>query len=387
MGDSAVASAFVVYNAVSTVLLNTDYFSKWRPTMGACDTGKKGSLETQVQALNDLIEVAKAVVSTLDLDTVLQAILTSAMGFAETPAGSVALYCQEKRELSLHAHSGLTADFVNNERWQATPGGLTEQVLTGGEISFIEDTERAAFFNNPIALNEGIRSLVCVPLIFQGEIMGILYLDDFVPRRFDRERLNLLSVLASFAAMAIHNATLHKHTKLMAITDSLTGLHNHRYFKQFFKQEMARARRYHKPLAIIMMDVDDFKSFNDSYGHASGDMLLSILGECILATIRGVDVAFRYGGEELIVLLPDTRLDQAILAAERLRQAVQDGTARELAGCATRGVTVSVGVASYPENADNMDELFCIVDSLLYRAKRCGKNKVYHQESLQIPAV
>ena len=148
---------------------------------------------------------------------------------------------------------------------------------------------------------------------------------------------------------------------------------------------MARARRYRKPLAIIMMDIDDFKSFNDSFGHASGELLLSTLGACILQTIRGADVAFRYGGEELIVLLPDTGLEPALLTAERLRRRVQERTAGEPAGCATSGVTVSVGVASYPENADSIDELFNIVDSLLYRAKRCGKNKVYHQESLLIP--
>lgn len=354
--------------------------------MAECDGCKKDALESQVRALKDLIEVAKAVVSTLDLDTVLQAILTSAMGFAETPAGSVALYYDTKRELSLHAHSGLTADFVKNERWEVTPGGLTDQVLSAGEIFFIEDTEKTSFFNNSIALNEGIRSLVCVPLVFQRRIMGILYLDDFVPRQFDREKLNLLSILASFAAMAIHNATLHKRTKLMAITDALTGLHNHRYFKQYFKQEVGRAKRYHKPFSIIMMDVDDFKSYNDSFGHATGDHLLSIMGSVILRTIRGVDVAFRYGGEEFIVLLPETRLEQAVLAAERLRQAVQSGTAKNHAGLASRGVTVSIGVASYPENADKMDELFNIVDSLLYQAKRCGKNKVYHQESLLIPA-
>lgn len=342
-------------------------------------------LESQVKGLKDLIEVAKAVVSTLDLDTVLQAILTSAMGFAQTPAGSVALYYDSRRELSLHAHSGLTADFVQNERWTVTPGGLTDQVLKAGEIFFIEDTEQAGFFTNPVALKEGIRSMVCVPLVFQNRIMGILYLDDFMPRQFDREKLNLLSILASFAAMAIHNATLHKRTKLMAITDSLTGLHNHRYFKQYFKQEMGRAKRYHKPFSIIMMDVDDFKSFNDSYGHSTGDDLLAIMGTVILDTIRGVDVAFRYGGEEFIVLLPETRLEKAILAAERLREAVQAGTVNKVAGSAGRGVTVSIGVASYPENADKMDELFNIVDSLLYQAKRCGKNKVYHQESLQIP--
>ncbi|QXE91009.1 sensor domain-containing diguanylate cyclase [Geomonas subterranea] len=355
--------------------------------MTQCDcNSQKESLESQVKALTDLIEVAKAVVSTLDLDTVLQAILTSAMRFAETPAGSVALYYDAKRELSLHAHSGLTADFVKRERWEVAPGGLTEQVLRAGEIFYIEDTEQTPFFNNPVALNEGIRSLVCVPLIFQERIVGILYLDDFAPRQFDREKMNLLSILASFAAMAIHNATLHKRTTLLAITDSLTGLHNHRYFKQYFRQEMARAKRYHKPFSIIMMDVDDFKSYNDTYGHATGDRLLELMGEVILQTIRGVDVAFRYGGEEFIVLLPETRLEQAILAAERLRDAVQSGTANRLVEGTNRGVTVSIGVASYPENADKMDELFNIVDSLLYLAKRCGKNKVYHQESLQIPA-
>src|SRR3954464_15697280 len=109
--------------------------------MHQCDSCSKESLESQVKALKDLIEVAKAVVSTLDLDTVLQAILTSAMGFAETPAGSVALYYDSKRELSLHAHSGLTADFVKMERWEVNPGGLTEQVLKAGEIFFVEDTE------------------------------------------------------------------------------------------------------------------------------------------------------------------------------------------------------------------------------------------------------
>ena len=345
---------------------------------------KTDALESQVKGLKNLIEVAKAVVSTLDLDTVLQAILTSAMGFAETPAGSVALYHDTRRELSLHAHAGLSAEFVKGERWTVTPGGLTDQVLRGGEIFFIEDTERTSFFNNPIALSEGIRSLICVPLVFQGRIMGILYLDDFQPRQFDREKLNLLSVLASFAAMAIHNATLHNRTKLMAITDSLTGLHNHRYFKLFFKQEMGRAKRYLKPFSIIMMDVDDFKTFNDSFGHATGDSLLRMLGAIILETVRAVDVAFRYGGEEFIVILPETRLDKAILAAERLRQAIQNGTADKLVGAASSGVTVSIGVASYPENGDKTDELFNIVDSLLFRAKRCGKNKVYHQESLQI---
>lgn len=354
----------------------------------ACDcNSNRNSLESQVKTLKDLREVSKAVVSTLDLDTVLHAILRSAMDFAAAPAGSVTLYNESRHELSLQVHAGLSADFLKKERWEAVPGGLTDQMLRAGEIHFVEDTGQSAFFDNTSALNEGIRSLVFVPLVFQSRIMGVLYLADFLPRTFDRDKMDMLSILACFAAMSIHTAALDRRTAPMATTDLPTGLHNHRYFKQYFKQEMGRARRYNKPFSIIMMDIDDFKSYNDTFGRATGDQLLATMGALILQVIRGVDVAFRYGGEEFIVLLPETRLEKAILAAERLRESVQLATANELAGAATRGVTVSIGVASFPENADKTDELFNIVDSLLYQAKRCGKNRVYHQKSLLVPAL
>lgn len=344
----------------------------------SCDSCERGSLESQVRALRDLIEVARAVVSTLDLDTVLQAILTSAMRFAETPAGSVALYDDRKRELSLHAHAGLSANFVRKERWDVHPGGLTERVLQGGEILIVEDTAATDFFKSPIAVEEGIRSLVCIPLAVQGRTVGILYLDDFVPRRFDREKLHLLDVLSSFAAMAIYNAKLHNRTKLMAITDALTGLYNHRYFQQMFGQELGRARRYGKPLAIIMLDVDDFKKFNDAYGHANGDLVLAAIGETVTATLRRVDYAFRYGGEEFVVLLPETAPESALQVAERLRERIESETTDVLRGIAEQGVTVSVGVASYPEDGTRREELFQVVDGLLYRAKGQGKNRVYY---------
>src|SRR4051812_8189520 len=117
-------------------------------------TEETQQLEEQIQALKDLIEVAKAVVSTLDLDTVLQAILDSATRFAETPAGSIALYDEEKEELSLHAHSGLTSQFIRHERWGVTPGGLTEHVLAARSIVYLEDTAKTSFFRNPVALGE-----------------------------------------------------------------------------------------------------------------------------------------------------------------------------------------------------------------------------------------
>ncbi|WP_298272041.1 sensor domain-containing diguanylate cyclase [Geobacter sp.] len=348
--------------------------------MERCPECIRENLESEVRALRDLIEVAGAVGSTLDLDSVLHAILASAMRFAETPAGSIALYDAVRGELTLHAHEGLTADFVRTERWEVHPGGLTERVLTGGEILFVNDTAETTFFTNPIALAEGIRSLICIPLKVQSRTVGILYLDDFVPRAFDRKRMELLSVLGSFAAMAIENAQLHERTRHMAITDALTGLYNHRYFQQVFSRELNRAKRYEKPFSIIMMDVDDFKKFNDTYGHPHGDKVLAAMGDILTEALRDSDMAFRYGGEEFIVLLPETDFSNAFQVAERLRELVERKSVTILQGIAPHGVTVSVGVACYPRDGETRGELLKGVDDLLYRAKEFGKNRVYYRE-------
>jgi diguanylate cyclase (GGDEF)-like protein len=346
-----------------------------------CPTCGNDGLQKQIDALRDLIEVAKTVVSTLDLDTLLQAILVSAVQYAETPAGSVALYDSKSKELSLHAHRGLSSDFIQVERWSLTPGGLTEQILNSGEIFIISDTEQTPFFHNPVAVREGIRSLICVPLIFQDEVVGILYLDDFVPRQFDRGRLELLSILASFAALAIHNARLHNRTKLMAITDYLTGLHNHRYFQQIFNQELGRARRYQKVMSLIILDVDNFKQFNDTLGHAVGDKVLVAIGEIITRSLRKVDFAFRYGGEEFVIILPETALEHAILTAERLRERIARETCVAVEESRGNPITVSAGVACYPENGTNREDLFTLMDTYLYKAKSMGKNIVCHSHN------
>ena len=344
----------------------------------SCPACGNDSLQKQIESLRDLIEVAKTVVSTLDLDTLLQAIMVSAMQYAETPAGSVALYDSTTMELSLHAHRGLSADFIKVEKWSVTSGGLTEQILKSGEIFIVGDTEKSSFFHNPLAIKEGIRSLISVPLIFQDEIVGILYLDDFKPREFDRGRLELLAILSSFAALAIHNARLHNKTKMMAITDYLTGLYNHRYFQQVLTQELGRATRYGKMLSLIILDIDNFKSFNDRFGHAIGDKVLIAIGEIINRSLRKVDYAFRYGGEEFVILLPETPLENAILTVERIRERIADEAANSVPEAYGSRVTVSAGVACYPENGSKREDLFSLMDSYLYKAKSMGKNRVCH---------
>jgi diguanylate cyclase (GGDEF)-like protein len=164
----------------------------------------------------------------------------------------------------------------------------------------------------------------------------------------------------------------------MAITDSLTGLHNHRHFQQMFIQELGRAKRYRKLLSLIILDVDDFKKFNDAYGHATGDKILVKVGEIVGNSLRKVDYAFRYGGEEFVVMLPETPLDRAIQVADRLRESIAAETENSVPEAPGRRVTVSVGVASFPDDGTNRETIFQVMDDNLYLAKAAGKNRVWH---------
>ena len=334
--------------------------------------------DEELSCLREVLSVAQVVVSSLDLDEVLHNILCSSLGIMDMPAGSIALYDESLNRLQLHAHIGLSEKLTARSSWSVTTGGLTHRILSEGQLFVVEDTQGEAFFQNPLALEEGIRSLIAVPLKIQEKIIGILYLDDFVPRTFSPMRLHMLSILASFATMSIDNARLHVKTHLLACTDGLTGLYNHRHFLVSFEEEMARAIRYEKPLSLVMLDVDDFKRFNDTYGHPVGDKALIAVAKT-LHSLRNCDFSFRYGGEEFIAILTETDMDKALVAAERLRQGIIINTREALVGIVPEGVTVSIGVASFPRDGAG-DVLIKEADDQLYRAKREGKNRVYYRE-------
>lgn len=350
------------------------------PPTTNCTKCNINELEGQVQALNDLIAVAQASVSSIDLDTLLSAILESAMSFAGMPAGSVALYDNRTGLLNLRAHAGLSPEFVALDSWQVMPGSLTDQLLRHDEIIFIEDTELTNCLNNPVSMQEGIRSIIGIPLVTKGKIQGVLYLDDFAPRTFDKSRMSLISLLASFAAMAIENARLHHETRQMAITDVLTGLYNRRYFEKVLPQELERASRYRQQFSVLLIDADNFKNVNDAFGHPMGDRVLATIGQTIKKTLRTVDFAFRYGGEEFIVILPEADLISARKVAERIRVRVI-ASSRKLLRCAmAEPVTVSIGIAMYPRDAADGKDLVAVADQLLYRAKGAGKNCILVRE-------
>jgi diguanylate cyclase (GGDEF)-like protein len=341
-----------------------------------CDKCKSYELKGQVRALNDLLNVAQASIASLELAPLTQTILRGAMDFMEMPVGRLALYDKRNGRMVLRAHSGLDEDRVVRSVWTVAPGGLTDQLLRRNEVYYVEDREASQVPEEHLIAHEKSRSLVAVPLVSQSSIHGMLCLDDFIPRTFDKNRISQILVLASFAAISIENAKFHEETHQLAINDSLTGLNNRRYFDKVLPQEYERAHRERLPFSLMMIDVDNFKLFNDTHGHHLGDRILATIGRVLRKTLRSIDFAFRYGGEEFVVILPETDLESAHKVAERIRQRVMAESRKLLRNQQDTPVTVSVGISSYPRDAACSMTLLAMADQLLYQAKRSGRNRV-----------
>ena len=270
------------------------------------------------------------------------------------------------------------------------------RALDVGEV-FVETVSDPALPAEVRELMEefGERTLLNVPLRWRGEALGLLVLiEDERERTFTAEEQDFMRAFGEQVALALKTAR-------SATTDSLTGLANHRVFYERLEQELARARRYETPVSLLMIDIDDFKELNDTRGHPAGDEALRRLGRLLAGQLRrGVDLPARYGGEEFAVILPNTGAEGADgeyggrgappdggapapgyaegaeALAERLRAAVAERTLALKAGGDPVHLRVSVGVASYPDMAGNMDDLVAHADAALYAAKRAGKDRV-----------
>jgi diguanylate cyclase (GGDEF)-like protein len=201
-------------------------------------------------------------------------------------------------------------------------------------------------------------------------------------RDFDDGEYDLFAYLAGQAAVSIENVDLHETISKQAVTDELTGLSNMRHFHETLDAEMERSRRFGTNVGLMMLDIDDFKKINDTYGHQQGDLVLIEVGRVLRNLSRDIDEPTRYGGEEMAVILPQTDVEGAELLAERMRAAVEALQIDRLDGHGPLEVTASFGVASVPSTARDKDSLIAEADAALYRAKRAGKNRVVRAEAV-----
>jgi diguanylate cyclase (GGDEF)-like protein/putative nucleotidyltransferase with HDIG domain len=243
------------------------------------------------------------------------------------------------------------------------------QVLTLNQIESLPQFKALWEGEREILKNSQLE-LFC-PLKGHGKLIGILGLSGKHSRQiFNQEDIDLIMSLANQAGVIIENAQLYFQAMTWAITDGLTRLYNHRYMHECLDKEIARNTRFGATFAMIMIDIDFFKTYNDTYGHLAGDDVLASIARCIQDSIRNIDQAFRYGGEEFAVMLPETSTQGAYVVAERIREKIQERTFKGRAS-----VTASLGVASWPTDGMTKEELLAAADKALYTAKETGRNR------------
>jgi diguanylate cyclase (GGDEF)-like protein len=299
-------------------------------------------------------------------------IMNSCIKGTKADGGALFIFDGEGKEMSLKTAWGLNEEIIGlikrkvNEKLRLWRKQKMAQPLLNKE-------EFKSLPRNFESLPE-IKTGICMPLIGRGEkLIGLITLHNKKKSRhfLDQEK-KLFSIFANYSAQAIENTMLYKSKEHLSLTDGLTGLYNHRYFQEQLEVEVKRAQRYDLNLSLIMIDLDHFKEFNDTYGHLEGDNLLRKISQILKSSLRETDFVARYGGEEFAIILPETNKQGASIAAERIRKTVNEQTFGE------GGVkmTISLGVASYPDDACLRADLIKRADEALYRAKREGRNRI-----------
>jgi diguanylate cyclase (GGDEF)-like protein len=298
--------------------------------------------------------IGEAFASGLDREALLELALQTAMDATSAERGRVSARQSVADPLTETVHvgrlAGLEAAIYEAERRALSADGV-------GEAS-VEDVHLATVALGPVMPGGPTHGLITV--CREG-------------RSFTEDDLELLRSLAAQATLAMANVNLHFDVQRQAITDDLTGLATHGHFQELLSAEMEEVRRYQYPVGLIMLDIDDFKSVNDVHGHLQGDLVLRCVADALRETSRDVDVAARYGGEELALILPHTDLEGAFEMAERARTAIEGLEIPMLDGSGALKVTTSVGAAASIDG--NKNELIASADGALYVAKRDGKNR------------
>ncbi len=337
---------------------------------------RQTSLENMLFQYQSIYDLGLKLSSTQHLPRLLFYTLEDATKLTNTPAGSIALYDENRGEMHHSVMKGFSGSFSKMSRWTLRTGGLTSTILNHEEPLVITDVLQYPQFDNPIMLQEGIRSVMATPLIVNGKIIGILYVNDFVVREFTSREISLFSLLGGMAANIIEKAQLLENAMRISITDDLTGLYNHRYFSQRLLSEIKRADRYGLTFTLLMIDIDNFKRYNDTHGHPKGNAVLRQLGEILRNQCREVDVVARYGGEEFSVIMPETSSEKVVETVNIIREKVAtfpfEGRETQPGGC----ITISVGISSYRGDGQDAHALIEHADAALYKAKQMGKNQV-----------
>lgn len=335
-----------------------------------------------LRELSAFYSVAALLSETMTLEELLERTLDHVLEITHMDAGEVSLFDAERKRLVVRAHRGFPDGWLADEADRATTC-LCGEVVYRAEPLCVANVFQNGRMSRLACMRAGFRSFCAVPLRAEGQVLGVMSLHSRQERQLSPREQDLLAAIGNQVAVGLVNVRLYAEVQRLAITDPLTGLANRRTFEQRLAEEVRRARRYYRPLSLIMADLDHFKVYNDTYGHPAGDVMLQEVANLLRTHVRETDLVARYGGEELAILLPETPRVGALAVAEKIRVAVEEHPFPGREALPGGRLTISLGVATFPEDGDEPEALVQCADEALYRAKALGRNRVCRSDQLQ----
>jgi diguanylate cyclase (GGDEF)-like protein len=335
-------------------------------------------LKKTVDELQVFNELGKTLTSTLEIKEVLKIIMKKVSELLHPSSWALFMLDEFEKELTAEILVGEHLPFIKNNRVSMGLGFVGWVAQSKQAILVPDPTSKKSY--TPVLevlASEPHRSCMCVPLISKEKLLGVMKLvnDGKNDNLFTEQDLGILSTFADYAAIAIENARNFTRVQELTITDDLTTLFNSRYMHTLLDNEFERSRRYHKHFTLIFIDLDHFKQVNDNFNHMRGSQLLREAAVVIKQQLRTVDIATRYGGDEFVLMLPETPKEMGLQVAERIRDAINQHSFLISEGLNVK-LTASFGVACFPTDAATKDELIRLADEAMYKVKHSTRNSV-----------
>lgn len=328
-------------------------------------------LKAKVMELAVFYNTSKIISATFEIDKVFAELMEKIRKDLHLKKYSMMLMDQKKR-LTIVESYGL----IEEEKGKKLKinEGIPGKVVKTGKAELVRAPEGVKLF---IIGEKGQKAdYLCIPLRATDKVIGVLNCYKEEEGKFSDMEMDLLNSIANNLSLATVNTSLYKQVERLSITDGLTSLYNHRFFQEQLKKEIIRANRYNYELSLIMLDVDNFKNYNDTHGHPRGDVILKQIAEILLSSVRETDTVARYGGEEFSIILPQTGKEDALVTAERIRKSIEEFNFRDEQTQPEGKLTASLGIATYPNDAKSQQGIINSSDEALYEAKSQGRNMV-----------
>lgn len=350
----------------------------------ARDISERLMIERKLEELNTKVVLEKNKISKVlsieehlntifDTNKLFDFVVDKTMEVLEAKKCSLMVVDYDTRELCIKGHKGIDDQFIHESGFKKE-GSVARIIARESKPILVIDIEQDKRFLRKNGASYKTKSFISAPIKTGGNVMGFINVadkDSIDGKAFSELDLKILCMIVRQVAVAMENAKLYRELSHLTITDPLTHIYNFRYFTRALDHEIIRLKRHPKrPLCLFMIDVDDFKSYNDTFGHLDGDSLLQMMSRVFTRSIREVDIVCRYAGDEFAVILPETDIPEAMLVADRIKKGVEEISLK-------RKMTISIGIAKCTTHNANRYELIQRADIALSKAKKAGKNMVY----------